>query len=167
MDTWDSQFYSPAADDDMTPMGYGNPYAALRNTKRQASGPESGMRYEQNGIPASTDPPGCPCGNCPWRATVERGAALIAMPKQSLDARTDAAMAANFASVLRNTLTEYGVGKAEGMTAGSSTVSIIPEKLDTRMFILIFVFVLIIYVLLTTMSSIAELRQQVRDLGGR
>lgn len=157
---WDSQFFSPADIDDATPT-YGNPYSAMRQAKMRAATPEGGLRYEQGGIPARVDPPGCPCGNCPWRATVERGAALVAMPRKSLDDRTDEAMEASVVRALRDTLEKYGKESFSG-----SSISIIPQTLDTRMFIILFVFVLVIYVILTAITSIADLRREIAQLRG-
>lgn len=156
---WDSQFSYSVDMDDSTPT-YGNPYSAIRHAKARANGPEAGLRYEQNGIPARVEPPGCNCGNCPWRASIERGAALMAMPRRSLDDRTDAAMSANVVQALRETLEKYG---KESFTSPTS-VSIVPQTLDTRMFMFLFVFILVIYVILSAIMSIADLKREVASL---
>lgn len=157
--SWDEPWNSPAGPntsywggDDITP-DYSNPYGALRYAKTAARSPEAGMRYEQNDIPAATSAPGCSCGNCPWRTSAAVGARLLAMPTKSLDERSDYALAGTISDAIRRAMRE------EGMTGETRReISIIPQTLDLRTFIILFVILMVLYVIIKMASTLSELQ---------
>lgn len=168
--SWDDPFYrdSYCEPDDAHVQ---NPYAAMSGAKMRNTGapqyasmPEGGLRYEQQGVPASVAPPGCPCGSCPWRAQVERGRAAIAMPTQSLDARSDAAMGALLARVLGGAVAAGAgaVANTENMTVPKATreVTIVAQTLSMENFLIIFLFIIVVYLCITFTRQLAALRKK-------
>lgn len=159
--SWDDPFYTG---------NYANswaepdePYDTMKRTQTRTGLPEGGLRYEQQGIPAKVDAPGCTCANCPWRANVESGRAAVALPTTSIDRMLDNAYGAQMVEAARQAM---AVAAKESMTAGSPfgatrEVSIIPQTLDLTQFLMVFIFIVVVYLCISFSRQLGELRRAV------
>lgn len=160
--SWDDPFYTGGYPADAYDDEPGNPFVLRQNAngggsrpyKMHATTPEAGMRYEQAGVPAAAEAPNCNCGNCPWKTNAMIGAQLLAMPKTSLDMRSDMAM-------LKQYVMDTISAQKESMSTPSRNMTIVPEVLDFRMFLILFIIVIMIYMFTSLVSSLNELRKAV------